>query len=215
LHGLAERLRTATTALHAAAERAGIMPALLAGRLGQAGYCALLRNLHGIYAALEGAIDRHATHPALAAAILPGLARRDALATDLRALHGDRWERLPVADATAAYVRRVRELDDRRPELLLAHAYVRYLGDLSGGQVLRRVVARAFALVDGIGVAFYDFGADPGALAARFRAALDALDADRALADEIVAEARAAFARHVDLFEELADARGPAQPPLA
>ena len=45
------------------------------------------------------------------------------------------------------------------PAPLLAHAYVRYLGDLSGGQVIRRRVARAYGLEEdnGAGVAFYEF----------------------------------------------------------
>jgi len=200
------------------------MRELLHGRLDRDAYCALLRNLHAIYAALESALVRNAAHPAVAAVALPGLERRAALAADLGTLHGERWANaIGLAAATADYVRRVDDLAAHRPELLPAHAYVRYLGDLNGGRILRRIVARSFGLADGAGVAFYEFGRDAGGLAARFRAGLDAVTGDAAdatgaaLADALVAEAQAAFARHAGLFEELAATapRARSQPPLA
>lgn len=51
--------------------------------------------------------------------------------------------------------------------MLLSHSYVRYLGDLSGGQVLRRRVAKAYGLAedDDAGVEFYTFGSLEGARA--------------------------------------------------
>lgn len=50
------------------------------------------------------------------------------------------------------------------PAGLLAHAYVRYLGDLSGGQFLRRRIAKAYGLDEEgeAGVEFYDFGSLDG-----------------------------------------------------
>ena len=53
----------------------------------------------------------------------------------------------------------------RDAEALVAHLYTRYLGDLSGGQILRRAVVRAYGLAGPgettldarAGVAFYDF----------------------------------------------------------
>lgn len=47
---------------------------------------------------------------------------------------------------------------DQAP-LLLAHAYVRYLGDLSGGQIIGGRIKRAYSLKDKDGTAFYDFSA--------------------------------------------------------
>ena len=45
-----------------------------------------------------------------------------------------------------------------QPALLAAHAYVRYLGDLAGGQALGRIARQAYALPDGAGTRFFDFG---------------------------------------------------------
>lgn len=57
-----------------------------------------------------------------------------------------------------AYVWRVQALaESGDPSPLLAHAYVRYLGDLSGGQFIKRRIVKAYELEDGFGTTFYDF----------------------------------------------------------
>lgn len=208
--GLADRLRRETRALHATAERAGVMRDILGGRFDRGAYCALLRNLYEVYAALEPALDRHADHPCIAPVYQPALFRTGALAADLLALGGPRWiDDADVAPSGREYGRRIGEVAQTRPELLVAHAYTRYLGDLNGGRILGRIVADTLALEPGSGTRFYAFPAvaDLAETAARYRAALDALPVDAAAADAIVAEANHAFGLHVRLFEELAAAR--------
>jgi heme oxygenase len=206
---LPQRLKAATAEEHRRVERSGVMATLLRGHIERVAYLALLRNLHALYAALEPALLRHAAHPVVGPAVMPELFRREALERDLQALH-DPADPLPapLQPATAAYVERLFELDATRPELLVAHAYVRYLGDLSGGQQLRRLVGRALGLEGAAGTRFYDFGdgARASALALRFRAALDEVGARARDADAIVAEAESAFVRHGLLFEQLAAA---------
>lgn len=206
------------------------MAQLIKGRLGRKGYIALLRNLHAIYAALEAALNRHAAEPALAVLGAPLFHREAALAADLNALYGPGWPVLPLAPAAQAYAARLLVLADTAPVLLAAHAYVRYLGDLHGGQMLKRLVARSLAadldgaVPDGSAEAttrFYEFGSDAEVLALRqaFRAGLARIEADTATADRLVAEARWAFELHVALFSELAAAplpgTGPATQPAA
>ena len=222
---LPDRLRSETRALHTAAERSRFMSALLRGRMLRPAYCALLRNLQAIYAALEPALAAHVAHAVIAPLLSPAawqaLWRRAALAADLQQLHGADWaEAIALQPATVRYVERLHELDARQPELLLAHAYVRYLGDLSGGQMLGRIVSasvvaslpvnRTATAAATAGTAFYDFGdaAQTLALTQEFRAGLGAVVVDAATADALVGEARLAFELHSQLFDELALACG-------
>lgn len=197
---LPARLREATRTLHAQAERSGLMATLLRGGIGRPAYCTLLRNLHAIYAVLEQSND--------AVLVDPALHRAEALAQDLDHLHGPGWrEQLPLAAATRAYVERLLALARSGSRALAAHAYVRYLGDLHGGQVLRGLVRRGLGLdAQGTpGTRFYDFGdaASVQGLRAEFRRRLAALPLAAGEQQAVVDEARWAFAQHARMFEEL------------
>jgi heme oxygenase (biliverdin-producing, ferredoxin) len=207
---LAESLRLATHSRHRAVERLDFVRALLGGALDPRSYCLMLRSLLDIYAALEAALDRQTHHPALAAAQEPALRRGNALRADLERLHGSRWrETLPVQPAALGYADHLRRLAASEPQRLLAHAYVRYLGDLSGGQAIRRVIVRSLNLHDGAGTAFYDFGDDAAVarLALGFRAGLAAVRDDVASHASIVSAAVEAFDRHDRMFRELEHSR--------
>lgn len=204
---LSERLKTETRALHTAAERSAFMGVLLSGRIARPAYCALLRNLHAIYAVLEPALARHSAHPLIAPVFAQPLRRQMALEHDLAVQHGPRWaDELTLRPVTLAYAARLRDIGSSQPGLLLAHAYIRYLGDLSGGQLLRRIVAGSAALAGTGGVAFYDFGdaAATQRLTRAFRAGLLGIAVDAAQSDALVDEARFAFRLHQRLFDELA-----------
>lgn len=194
---LSQTLRHETQALHRAAERAGIMPALLHGRLPRADYIVLLHQLQMLYQALEQGLARAGAPPVPVA-----LQRLAALRADLDWL--DPGAETPAPTPTMRqYVQHLQQVAATAPTLLAAHAYVRYLGDLAGGQVLARIVARAYGLVGDEGLHFYHFGPPEGhaALVRALRGMLDALPA--ADAPALVAEAQDAFRRHVRLFEDL------------
>lgn len=213
---LSRALRDGTSTLHRRVERTAFMQTLLAGRLERQRYVLLLRSLQALYAALEGALAQHRAVPAVAAVHDPRLARRATIEQDLATLHGPGWaDDLPVQPAALAAAEHLLSLGATQPALLVAHAYVRYLGDLSGGQLLQRIVARSYGLGDGPGTRFYAFAAPAGELAAALRDGLDHIaDADADL-DAIVAEAQAGFALHEQLFEELMQARDAGVTPAA
>ena len=94
-------------------------------------------------------------------------------------------------------------LESVRGGALLAHHYTRYLGDLSGGRVIRRALDRAFNL-SGVGLAFYDFPMQPKSYKDAYRARLDALDLQTEKFDEVVTEVKVAFRLNQALFDELA-----------
>lgn len=195
------RLKAGTAELHLRAERSGIMRELLRGELQRDGYCRLLRNLHPVYSVLE-----HALEPAPSSSpMLMSLGRAGAIARDLDDLHGPAWrEEIAVMPACERYVHRLALLQADQPWLLAAHAYVRYLGDLNGGQILRALVTRSLGLAGRVGTAFFDFSpAKPGALARHYREALDSMALNSTEAASVVDEARLAFALNIELFEQL------------
>lgn len=206
---LAAQLKSGTAALHRRVERSAFMSRLLAGEIEPTSYVALLHNLRAVYGAMETALAGRSSDPAISPVVLPELFRCQALDHDILVLAGTRAEAPPaLRPAAVQYVARLQELDDTDPVLLVAHAYVRYLGDLNGGQALRRVVARGLDLQGSAGTAFYDFGDDARRrqLMGRFRDGLARVAEQTPHVDAIVAEAVSAFERHEALFDQLAPA---------
>jgi heme oxygenase (biliverdin-producing, ferredoxin) len=203
---LAAKLRHGTAELHAIAESSGIMSELINGQVDSASYTALLRNYYEIYDALETALLAHAGHWYIAPLVQPQWFRLGRLSADLDLLHEGPWHKvLPVMPATRSYRDRIESLREQEPELLVAHTYVRYLGDLHGGQRLRSIVARGLQLTAPNGTRFYDFD---GPLSVpehilRFRSALDSVQYSAAQVDRIVAEAQDSFRRHAQMFEQI------------
>jgi heme oxygenase len=202
---LSARLRLETKQAHTRAERSGLMRDLLTGTLDPQRYVALLANLHAVYGTLEPALERHARDPLIAPIHDRALDRVGPLERDLLALAGPGWkEAFPPTAATAAYVARLQSAD-ADPALLVAHSYTRYLGDLSGGQILKRIVLQLLGERGTGAVSFYEFPGipDPDAFKQRYRAALDAMPLDGIATDRLVAEALEAFDLNARLFESL------------
>jgi len=171
------------------------------------GYCLLLRSLHALYTALEEGLRASVSRaPLLAPLVIPELWRTDALAQDLDFLHGPDWAvSLEPRRSAERYRDRLETLARRRPALLASHAYVRYLGDLSAGRLLRELVASSLEIEGPEGLAFYQFDEPngPEALEPRFREGLDGLPSDGPQARRIIEEAQRGFMLHEELFREL------------
>lgn len=199
--GLASALRRATAAVHRQAERSGIIHEILHGRIDRRGYALYLRNLLPAYRALERGLEGHRGTPGVRELALPQLYRAGPIADDLAALAGPGWDGdLPLLPAGAAYGRRIAAAAEGDGARLVAHAYTRYLGDLSGGRILGRLIARNPAMT---GLAFHDFPdiADPEAFKAAYRAALDRAGREIANLDGVIAEAQAAFGANIAVSE--------------
>ena len=88
--------------------------------------------------------------------------------------------------------------------MFAAHSYTRYLGDLSGGQILKNIAQKAMNL-DEDGTAFYVFEtiSDEKEFKTMYRQTLNDLPVDQETADKIVDEANDAFGMNMKLFQEL------------
>ena len=195
---LSSALRRHTQRLHTRAERSGIVRDLLRGQARLAGYALLLRNLLGVYQTIEDRLAVHLADARLGAFARPELARAAAIRADLAQLAGVPHA-APLLPAGRRYAARVAAADVNR---LIAHAYVRYLGDLSGGQMLASLLTRRVG-VPAEALAFYHFAdsADPPALRAALRATLDALAGRGGDGAAVLAEAAVAFRLNIALAE--------------
>ncbi len=203
---LATQLREGTKKSHTMAENVGFIKCFLKGTVEKTSYRKLAANLYFVYSAMEEEMERHRNHPILSQVYFPELNRKQSLEQDLYFYYGSNWrETIEPSEATQAYVQRIRDVSNNQPELLIAHLYTRYLGDLSGGQILKGIAQRGMNLSEGQGTQFYEFNdiPDEKAFKANYRQAMDNLPIDQATAEQIVNEANDAFGMNMKLFNEL------------
>ncbi|UGV27726.1 biliverdin-producing heme oxygenase [Rhodopseudomonas boonkerdii] len=193
-------LYRATKTLHTEAERSGIIRDMLRGEASRDGYILLQRNLLPAYQALEAGLASHRDTPLLGALAAYRLDRAAALEADLDALCGGDVSQVPVLPEGNAYAQRIAEAATGDGERLIAHAYTRYLGDLSGGQILKKLLAKKPGLAPNE-LTFYDFPAyaDLAALKSDYRNALDDAGKRAAQPQAIVDEGSVAFQLNTDI----------------
>lgn len=203
---LAAMLREGTKKSHSMAENTGFIACFLKGTVEKASYRKLTANLYYVYSAMEEEFERLQTHPIIAKIYFPILNRKASLERDLQFYYGANWrEEAQPSLAAQDYVARIHEVARSAPELMVAHAYTRYMGDLSGGQILKKIAQNGMNLSEGQGTAFYEFEAidDEKAFKQMYRAAMDELPIDETTAQRIVDEANDAFHLNMKMFKEL------------
>lgn len=200
---LSVRLRECTAQAHEHAEGSDFMTSLLGGDATPEDFTALTAQLFFVYSALEDAMRRHRGGEYAGQIYDPRLERRDALAADLEFLLGTDWrERIEPLPATRRYVERLGQVDELG---VIGHHYVRYLGDVAGGQVIATMMQRLYGLSPE-GLSFYDFSVLGKIKPFRdeYRAQLDGLDLTEEQAEALTDEAELAFALNSAVFADLA-----------
>jgi len=203
---LAVKLRAGTQKAHTAAENVGFMKCFLKGVVDRESFAKFLSNLYFVYSELEAAIQSHANNPAIAPIYFPELNRLASLEKDMVFYYGSEWRSLIAPSASAqAYIKHIRELSATAPALLIGHTYTRYMGDLSGGQMLQKIAQSTLKLSGYEGTSFYNFEQIPDkkAFKDQYRQALDSVPVDDATADRIVAEANSAFQFNMQMATDL------------
>ncbi|QSV62153.1 MAG: heme oxygenase (biliverdin-producing) [Dolichospermum sp. DL01] len=203
---LAMKLRVGTQQAHTDSENLGFMKCFVKGVVDRDCFIQLLRNFYFVYSELETAIEKHKQHPVINLIYFPELNRQFSLEQDMLFYYGNQWQkRITPSPAAQAYIARIQQISTHEPALLLAHSYTRYLGDLSGGQMLQKIAQSALKLSGHEGTSFYNFQQIPDkqAFKEKYRQALDKLSIDDKTTDKIVAEANHAFKLNMQILKEL------------
>jgi heme oxygenase len=201
---LSAAMREGSMAEHQAAEDSSFMADLLGGKVNERGYADYLLRLRVVYATMEEIVTAHGDDAAVAAVADVALERLAAIDADLDHWLAEDEDRTVDSPAAEAYRQRLLDAAAEWPTLMVAHHYTRYLGDLSGGQAIGRILDRTFEL-DGAGIAFYDFPEIPKPKVYKdgYRARLDALGLDAEEQERVVTEVKTAFQLNQALFVEL------------
>ncbi len=203
--GFAERIKRETRAEHERAERSEFVAALLGGRLDKNAYVAMVEQNYLVYSELESAAQAQRNDPVAGRFVFDSLARRSALEADLTWLRGSEWrDGLRPLPAVEAYLLRLREVCFDWHGGFVAHHYTRYLGDLSGGQIIRNRLRAVYGMeLDGVRFYVFDEITKPKLFKDAYRRLLDEAPWDEAERDRIVAEVELAFRLNRAVFDDL------------
>ena len=199
-----QEIRAATGAAHGTAQISQFMGELFRGAMEPARYANLVAQNYHIYRAIEAAGEAMRSDPVGSAFVFDELSRLEKVEADLEHFLGADW-RLNIApvSATAEYVNRITTASQWSGGYV-AHHYVRFLGDLSGGQHIAKVVDRNLKL-EGAGLASFDFTAIPDhdAFKNEYRRRLDVANWNAEERKRILGEIFAAYEYSTAILREL------------
>src|SRR5579883_1929196 len=116
---LATKLRVGTKKSHTMAEDVGFVKCFLKGVVEKSSYRKLVANFYFIYSAMEEEMEKHRDHPIVSKINFQELNRKHSLEQDLSYYYGGNWrEQIQLSSAGEAYVKRIREISEKQPELL-------------------------------------------------------------------------------------------------
>ena len=204
---LSTRLKEGTKKSHNAAENTKFVAGFLRGVLNPEEYRKLITDFYYVYETMEERIQE--TKDPLASTLKQWnakLFRTAFLNRDLRYYYGPMYRSMMTpSEACKTYCYRLNEIAEKDPYLLIAHHYTRYIGDLSGGQILKGIAKKALNPPEGEGLHFYDFPMidDAKAFKTDYRAVLDGLEVNEHQVNTLITEANYAFRLNMYIFDEL------------
>ena len=202
-----KEIKEGTKKSHSAAENTKFVASFLKGVLDPEEYRKLLTNFWYVYDTMEQRIQE--SNDPLVNVLKqwnPILFRTAFLQRDLEYYYGPFWRENQIpSEACNTYCYRITEVAEKDPYLLIAHHYTRYIGDLSGGQILKGIAQKALNPPAGEGLHFYDFPRIDNAKEWKigYRSVLDDLDLSEIQRDALIEEANYAFKLNMDMFNEM------------
>lgn len=172
-------LRDLTHDAHKNAETQPFVKVLFSGKINPKLYATFLKNQHPCYEILEVcAMPHQLLHG------LPDIRRAPAILSDFQELWTEADGDPVMLPATDNYIKYILSIKDQ-PERLMAHIYVRHMGDLAGGQMIAK-------RVPGSGRMYQFEDADALKIAIRER-----------INDDMAEEAKVCFQFAADMFKDM------------
>lgn len=196
-----------SSTLHDVAEKTGFLKDLLDGKVTRESYAEYLFNIYEVYKTIEFNLGKYSTNDVVKDFAIAEIYRSEAIYKDLRFLLGDKLKSLKMLASTKAYVERINELGREQPELLVAHAYTRYLADLFGGRTMYDMLMRTYKIEDeGLNYYKYDLlkdEKDMRAFVMEYHNKLNNISLNESLKEKFIDEVSNSYIYNIAVSNEL------------
>ncbi|SHE92569.1 heme oxygenase (biliverdin-producing) [Clostridium fallax] len=151
-----KEIRATSETLHDMAEHTGFIKRLLKGDANTKTYGEYIYNLYFVYKAIEDNLEKNKDNKVVEKFAIPKVYRAEEMLKDVKYLLGDDYKNTELLMSTKVFVNRINVVGKEQPELLIAHAYTRYLADLFGGRTIFEIVKKHYNIPDE-GLNYYMF----------------------------------------------------------
>jgi heme oxygenase len=198
------QIKLRSDSAHRQAEEAPFIAALMGGELSTSAYLDYLKALAPIYLRMEELFTARGAEEPLSYFDHRALDRSQMIAADISYLEdalGD-TKNLTTLPSVRKYLDSLH--DEITTTRLTAHHYIRYLGDLSGGQAIARLVARHYQ-IPAEALNFYNFEdiGDVVFYKKRYRDFLNLIALNEEQQEEFLSEVELLYALNRELFMDL------------
>ena len=198
------QIKLRSDSAHREAEEAPFIAELMGGTLSTSAYLDYLKALAPIYQRMEQLFTARGSEEPLSYFDHRALDRAEFIAADISYLEGASEDTGDIKSlpSISNYLKTLH--DEISPVRLTAHHYIRYLGDLSGGQAIARLVARHYQ-IPAEALNFYNFE-DIGDIVfykKRYRDFLNLIALDEVQQEEFLSEVELLYKLNRELFMDL------------
>eukprot|EP01117_Protostelium_nocturnum_P007868 TRINITY_DN2812_c0_g1_i2.p1 TRINITY_DN2812_c0_g1~~TRINITY_DN2812_c0_g1_i2.p1 ORF type:complete len:228 (+),score=86.90 TRINITY_DN2812_c0_g1_i2:73-756(+) len=220
-HSLSESLKEETRKIHRELERTLWVKSMMKGKMSAQSYIDYLSLLQTIYSTLELELERRKSTEFVSSLYFPSLFRSKAIQEDLNHLFSSvgvnsssNW--VSSSLALKNYIERIEKISNEEPIRLIAHSYARYLGDLFGGQHIKKHLfqywkdseGNRFLETEEKGLSFYSFPeiSQPKQFALDFKLAMDSLPLTESQKRAIIEEGLEVFRLNMEIMNQMSNA---------
>ena len=198
-----DRMKQETWAEHEASKDSKFANGIMSGELGSRGFIEWQRGLYPVYVKLESILKKNRKDPVLHIFDHRKLDRADRIYADLQKLGTDPILEPSPLKTLPPYIAAI-EKASLVPQRLMAYHYTRYMGDMNGGQVIARAMENVCG-IDKDALTCYNFSeiGDGYHYRKQYKTLLELSPWTEEEQEEFIDEARIAYARNSDFFEEL------------
>lgn len=193
--------------LHDVAEKTGFLRDLLDGNITRESYSEYLFNLYEVYKTIEFNLEKYSDNEIVKEFAIKEVYRSEQIYRDLRFLLGEKVKSMKMLASTKAYIERINELGRENPELLVAHAYTRYLADLFGGRTIYAMLKEAYKIEeDGLNYYVYDSldeGESMRAFIMNYHNKLNNINLNEKLKEKFIDEVSNSYVYNIAISNEL------------
>lgn len=143
-----KKIKYESESLHDMAEHTGFIKRLLDGNANKETYGKYIYNLYAIYNAIETNLEENKHNKIVSNFALPEVYRSQQLLKDVKSLFMEDYKNIPLLKSTQVFINRINYVGKQNPELLIAHAYTRYLADLFGGRTIFEIIQKHYNLAN-------------------------------------------------------------------